>query len=249
MAKRKISATQKLRKLVSQQLRRMEKRGYRVDSELKEKIRTGKYQTLKSLQRNKYEKLYKGATAETDGKIVTGQQKRIIERKESAQKAAKTKKIRKNLRDIGFSDRDIQDYERYKKKENENDDYIWEEARRRQDEIDRERARLYQEGEIVYDQIQQLIDEYPTKGSTILKNELSRQIAKYGKDKTMQALGMAPDKAIAEAQTIIFYENGTDDIHASLVSFFDIITGTVPTSDEAKQLGETMDSMTDMGSM
>ena len=59
MAKRtKLTATQKLRKLVQQQVRRMEQRGYRVDTSLKEKIKTGKYQTLKSIQKNKYKKLY-----------------------------------------------------------------------------------------------------------------------------------------------------------------------------------------------
>ena len=53
MAKRKLTPAQKLRSLVQQQVRRMEKRGYRIDSALKEKIKTGKYQTLKSIKKRR----------------------------------------------------------------------------------------------------------------------------------------------------------------------------------------------------
>lgn len=95
MAKRKPTATQRLRKLVQQQVRRMENRGYRIDTELKEKIKTGKYQTLQSIRKNKYAKLYEGSSAEIDTNIVSGSQFRQYERKVSAEKGAVTRRQRR----------------------------------------------------------------------------------------------------------------------------------------------------------
>lgn len=92
MAKRKQTATQRLRKLVQQQVRRMENRGYRIDTELKEKIKTGKYQTLQSIRKNRYAKLYEGASAEIDSNIVSGKQYRQYERKVSAEKGLQTRR-------------------------------------------------------------------------------------------------------------------------------------------------------------
>lgn len=93
MAKRKPTATQRLRKLVQQQVRRMENRGYRIDTELKEKIKTGKYQTLQSIRKNKYAKLYEGSSAEIDTNIVSGRRFRQYERKVSAEKGAETRRV------------------------------------------------------------------------------------------------------------------------------------------------------------
>lgn len=99
MASKRQSATQKLRSLVRQQVRRMEKRGYTVPEDIKQKIGTAKYQTLKSLQRGRYEKLYKQTEVQVEGKTYKGTEYRTIERKRTARKAAET---RKNI--VDFSD-------------------------------------------------------------------------------------------------------------------------------------------------
>lgn len=258
MAKRKQTATQKLRKLVQQQVRRMEKRGYRIGSEIKEKIKTGKYQTLKSLQRNKYEKLYKQSSSEIEGKIVGGEQKRTYERRESARRASETRRYRRQLRereqrpyqeqyDDAWEDYDYgQTYE-----ESEDEDYYieWKRERRRQDEQDRRDAELYSEGKIAYDQINELVDQYPTPGSKMLKNALRSEISKYGEQKVLEAMGNAPTAFIATAQQIIYYEEESSAIHSALVSFIEVITGTIVNGSEAREIGETMDEMTDFGSL
>lgn len=99
MARKRQTATQKLRSLVRQQVRRMEKRGYTVSDDIKQKIGTAKYQTLKSLQKGKYEKLYKQSEVQVEGKTYKGTEYRTIERKRTARKAAET---RKNI--VDFSD-------------------------------------------------------------------------------------------------------------------------------------------------
>lgn len=97
--KKALTATQKLRKNVRATIRRAESKGIRFSDALKKKISTAKYQTLKSLQRNKYEKLYAQGTAlSPTGEIITGTQARVLIRRESAKKAAETRRINKLLK-------------------------------------------------------------------------------------------------------------------------------------------------------
>lgn len=249
MAKRtKLTATQKLRKLVQQQVRRMERRGYRVDTSLKEKIKTGKYQTLKSIQKNKYKKLYESSSSEIEGKIVSGEEKRSYERSEAAKRATETRKLKREQQDLDRrkydTDRDTEqeDYSGY-------DEPEWERKRREQDRKERRLAELYNEGRIAYDNIYDLIGEYPTPGSKMLSNALRSEISKYGEEKVIQAMGTAPSTFIETAQTIIYYEEESSAIHSALVSFIEVITGVIVNGELAQDIGETMDEMTDMGSL
>ena len=249
MAKRtRLTATQKLRKLVQQQVRRMEHRGYRVDTSLKEKIKTGKYQTLKSIQKNKYKKLYESSSSEIEGEIVSGEEKRSYERSEAAKRAAETRKLKREQQDLDRrkydTDRDTEqeDYSGY-------DEPEWERKRREQDRKERQLAELYNEGRIAYDNIYDLIGEYPTPGSKMLSNALRSEISKYGEEKVIQAMGTAPSSFIETAQMIIYYEEESSAIHSALVSFIEVITGVIVNGELAQDIGETMDEMTDMGSL
>lgn len=249
MAKRtKLTATQKLRKLVQQQVRRMERRGYRVDISLKEKIKTGKYQTLKSIQKNKYKKLYESSSSEIEGNIVSGEEKRSYELSEAAKRAAETRKLKREQQDLDRrkydTDRDTEheDYSGY-------DEPEWERKRREQDRKERRLAELYNEGRIAYDNIYDLIGKYPTPGSKMLSNALRSEISKYGEEKVIQAMGTAPSSFIETAQMIIYYEEESSGIHSALVSFIEVITGVIVNGELAQDIGETMDEMTDMGSL
>lgn len=241
MAKHKLTPTQRLRNNVRQQIRRMENRGYRIDTEIKDKIKTAVYQTLKSYQRNKYAKLYAESTALSEqGEIVSGSEFRKEERKATALKAARTRKRNKAVRQT-VDEFGKQDWAR----ESEQD---WLRQRRLQDERDRMNAQLYQEGEIAYDEIQSLIGQYPGKGSDSLRRALTREIEKYGKENVLMAIGQSPQEAIANARTILYYEDGKDAIHSAFLDLFGVITGTKPTDAEAKELGDTLDAMTDFES-
>ena len=230
MAKRtKLTATQKLRKLVQQQVRRMEQRGYRVDTSLKEKIKTGKYQTLKSIQKNKYKKLYESSSSEIEGKIVSGEKKRSYERSESAKRSAVTRKLKREQRE--HDKRVFQEaYDRAERQRREKEleeEEEWERKRREQDRKERQLAELYNEGRIAYDNIYDLIGEYPTPGSKMLSNALRSEISKYGEEKVIQAMGTAPSSFIETAQMIIYYEEESSAIHTALVNFIEVITGVI----------------------
>ena len=247
MAKRtKLTATQKLRKLVQQQVRRMERRGYRVDTSLKEKIKTGKYQTLKSIQKNKYKKLYESSSSEIEGKIVSGEQKHSYERSESARKAAATRRSRR-AQQVDYSGYDETEWTEADERSYRDEE--WERKRRERDRKERRLAELYDEGRIAYDNIYDLIGEYPTPGSKMLSNALRSEISKYGEEKVIQAMGTAPSSFIETAQMIIYYEEESSAIHSALVNFIEVITGVIVNGELAQDIGETMDEMTDMGSL
>lgn len=252
MAKRtRLTATQKLRKLVQQQVRRMEHRGYRVDTSLKEKIKTGKYQTLKSIQKNKYKKLYESSSSEIEGKIVSGEKKLSYERSESAKRAAETRKLKREQRehDKRVYQEAYDEAERQRRQQERKEEEEWERKRRERDRKERRLAELYDEGRIAYDNIYDLIGEYPTPGSKMLSNALRSEISKYGEEKVIQAMGTAPSTFIETAQMIIYYEEESSAIHSALVNFIEVITGVIMNGELAQDIGETMDEMTDMGSL
>ena len=233
MAKRKMTATQKLRANVRRQISRMEGRGYRFSDEIKEKIKSAKYQTLKSYSTNRYRKLYGESTALTEeGEIVSGTKYQQFVRRESARKASETRRQRAAINDIDKAW----------------DEYRWEQQRREQDALDYINANAYHEGEIVYDEINKLIDQYPTKGSESLKKSLANEIRKYGKNNVLTAIGMSPDYYIEHARQIAYYEEDASAIHGAFLDFHELITGTIPTDTEAKELGDTLDAMTDFES-
>ena len=240
-----MTATQKLRANVRRQISRMEQRGYFIDTQIKEKLKSAKYQTLKSYQRNRYSKLYGESTALSDrGKIVSGSEYRQYERSEAAKKSAVTRRERKSVSERQYHSQDYYDeWERQEEFERE-----WEQQRRRQDKEDRMKAMQYQEGEIAFNEIQNLINQYPTKGAKSLERSLNNEIRKYGKENVLIAIGQSPQDAIESAKSIIFYEEDADAIHGAFLDFYELITGTIPTDTEAKELGDTLDAMTDFES-
>ena len=230
MAK-KLTATQKLRRNVLQQVRRLEKRGYGIDADLKEKLKSANYSRLKSYQRSGYKRLYSETTAEEEGKLVSGLEKKHAEASRSAIKSAQTRKAKANLE---------------KAKERSQDDTSkWEQQRRMQDEIDRRNAERIEEGAIAYENILQTINEYPTKGSLILKNELDRQVAKYGRNNVVASMSQMPDYFIQTAQDIIFYEHSSEETSRAVHDFAMILLGYMPSADESKEIGNMLDDMTD----
>ncbi len=234
MAKRKPIKTENLRRKLKARLRSFEKRGLFVPEDVREKIKTGKYQTLKSFERENYKKLYQVSSGEINGKTVSGTQYREYERIEAARKAQETKRQREEA-----------ERER-REREQERQEREWEEERRRRDEFERQRADKYQEGEMVFDEVQRLIDEYPTDGSKYLKRKLSHEIATYGLDNVIMGLAQAPSDSIKYAQIICYYEDEAPKIQKAMHEFLNIIRGTKETGDEAKETGEVMDRMTDM---
>ena len=223
----KMTATQKMRNLVSRQISRMEKSGYRFDTGLKESIKSAKYQTLKSLRDNRYKKLYSSATAEIDGDTVSGSQYRQFVRREAARKASET---RRNKHLHVKTEEEIQ----------------WEEQRRQQDEFEKGIADQFDQGQIVYNNVTSLIDKFPGDPALSLEKGLENEIKNYGLNNVMYAMGNVPERLIEEARNILYYQGSKADKHRAYKAFFDIIKGTINSLEENKEIGDVLDKMTDM---
>lgn len=229
MAKKKHTATQRLRSNIKRVMRGMEKRGYTIPQEIKEKIDKGKYQTLKSFQEKGYKKLYSQSTAESGGKIVSGFAKRSAERSEAGKKGAQTRKQR---------DQAYRDYIEWL-----DQSYNYEPTDVSSYSLPIPDHGLLSEGELVFSNLMDLIEEYPTKGSNYLNNILSREISQYGQDAVLKALAQVPEDAIREAQIIAHYEDDGTEIARSIRNLSNMIKGTIENDLEAMEMGDLLDEL------
>lgn len=257
MAKRRVTETQKERRRVLRQITAMEKRGYRFPENLREEIKSAKYYaTIHSYRNKDYKKLYKLATAEVDGKIVTGPDKRTAERKEAAEKAVRTRQQKTAKPDEVWNDLVWKEPPSITELEGElydiskrplTPDEFERIIKANKDARDKLAARDIQAGNVMYQNIEDIIDKFKgtRKGANILEKALASEIEKYGKDAVMEAMANAPRNVIQEAQNIVFYSGDKAENHRALVNFFDSIIGEVRTLEADKALGEALDRQTD----
>ncbi len=203
--------------------RRAEKKGFSWSEEFKQKILNSNTNKLRNI---KPRQLYKEAQYQTEKGKVTGTEGVLIRRKIGAKKGVETRKFRKWL----------------KTPEGRN----WQSQVESQEVYDYSSDYLPSEGEIVYDKIMNMIDAYPTKGAEILKKSLEADIKKFGYKNVIDALAIAPDYAVQSAQMVMYYFGNSENasnMHRAFTSFFDLIRGDIPSSDDRKMVGETLEGM------
>ena len=240
-----MTKLQLAKKLYNQQLKRIknfikraESRGYRFS---KEKIIPKKPQRITIASVNKLkkitpDKLYAKSTYLSDsGKVVSGTQGRKEERHLSAVKSAETRKRNKQA-SITFGS--------------------WEDWRRTQDinafENIKENPADYSEGEIVYNQIIddiESVERYHKKAGEHLKKVLDAEITKYGRERVMRQIASVPEEAREYAEVAIRYNPGDSRHDDAVRELMLIITGEIPTLDEAQELDDLIseDAYTDYG--
>lgn len=249
MSKKTPTATQRLRSNMQRQIRRMESKGYTVSTEIKQKVKTAKYQTLKSLQTNKYKKLYKESTAKIHGETVSGYERKKYVAQVGREKAQSTRLVNQIKKDIAKKKETQRQAISQAEKEIQ-EAIAFEKNRKKKDRADRQRAErateddgsLY-EGSMILERVEKLIDEYPTKGSAKLKSELSRQIEKYGRNNVSKAFANSPVDVIQLAQEIIYYEEDSGEISSAFRDFYDLITGEIEDTDTNKELSDLDDEL------
>ena len=222
--KKKKQNLKRIRKFIKS----AEKRGYKFSEELKKSLSSFTTQKLKSLTPKK---LYKEAQYEVkslEGETIdylTGEQGREIERKLSAKKDARTRQYKKWQAEVeaGIS---LSDYQY----EEPQEEYLPSFTR------------------IVLDNIEALINEYESSSTELwrenayrLEDELNAQIIRYGEDVIAHCCEQAPQESIAQAEKVI-HSSTTQKLVQNLTVFVMIITGEIPTVEQAKQYGETQDN-------
>lgn len=206
MAKKKPTATQNLRRNIKRTMRSLEKRGYIIPENVKQQIDKGKYQTLKSYQKEGYRKLYENITAEVNGQTVSGRRKRNLEREQAAQKGAQTKKAKQS------SVPSVQIPQ--------------------QSSIDD----LPNEGEITYYTLLSLIAQNPGKGAARLQKILDDEIGSYGLQAVIRGLAQAPEEAIEDAEKVVnYWDYSEEEVGDATNELIGILRGYKPTREDLEQ--------------
>lgn len=226
MAKMTQKKRQNLRR-IRRFIKSAEKRGFQFSQELKEKLSTFSTQKLKAL---KPEKLYKQATYNVGGEIVSGEKGRKIERTISAKKAVETKRRLKEARQQREWERTHRDY------------------------IESISISDYEDyypsySTIILNEIRTLIQNYASQKSEVrgdianyLLEILDVQIRKYGEEVIAKSCEQAPDEIKALVVSIILDSN-TERRQNKVTEFILLLTGEIPTVDDSKQYTELAEEL------
>ena len=101
--------------------------------------------------------------------------------------------------------------------------------------------------DLVYQNVQATIDEYPSsEGAQYLTNLLDSEVKNYGLDAVVRGCEAAGESLVKLAQEIVYYELNSQQLHEALQAFSQIIRGGIAISkDESKEFNEVSESISD----
>ena len=102
-------------------------------------------------------------------------------------------------------------------------------------------------GDIVMQNVEDTINMYPGDGAELLRDALSREVKKYGRDTIAKAMANAEETLVKNARDIAEYTKDSKMIHKAFKDFFNTIKGERLKNGDAEAVGSAMDRMTDMG--
>lgn len=236
MAKRKktISAEykQKRRQLIKK-VEGMESRGFFFDRQVipkePKKPTKASIRAIEKLSKDIYKKArYVDITT---GELMTGEQGRAHERSMAGKRAALTKRIYSDPRQVKSAEEE--EFER---------------TRREQDKADSQLAlseTSLQEGEMVLTGIYNMIDSVgrrKSKAAEHLRSVLDREITTRGRDNVARSLAGNASEAIEAAAVAINYGEGDGRHDAAVQELQRIITGQIPSAQEMREMQDELDA-------
>ena len=236
MAKRKktISAEykQKRRQLIKK-VEGMESRGFFFDKQVipkePKKPTKASIRAIEKLSKNIYTKARYVDTS--TGELMTGEQGIAHERSMAGKRAALTKRIHSDPRQVKSAEEE--EFER---------------ARREQDKADSQLAlseTSLQEGEMVLQGIYNMIDSVgrrKSKAAEHLRSVLDREINTRDRDNVARSLAGNASEAIEAAAVAINYGEGDGRHDAAVQELQRIITGQIPSAQEMREMQDELDA-------
>ena len=216
--KQALTKTQKLRRNVQATIRRAEKKGIRFSDSFKASISKAKYQTLASLQRNKYEKLYAQGTAlSPTGEVITGTQVRVIARREAAKKAAETRRFKRLIETITPTGESYHEQEEFN-----NEKAFEEQERKRREFFEKQKLdKRFQEdlkiGNIAYQNVRDTIKEFENLGAgnfgKYFTEMLDYYLDKYPEDVIKASIAYIGFEDFEDkARDVLFYNGNIENL-------------------------------------
>ena len=229
---------------------RIEKRGYTFNKLPFKELKRPLPKSIERIKNIKAKDLYKYATYETPTGTIKGTERRQQERKEAALKARETRERNKQRRLQEEAERVSRETleQQQKQQQQQFEEQIRkrdEEARKRleQDKVYRDQ---FKQGKIIYEQLMDSIYNISIKherSAEVLKRVLDNEMDLYGEDAVLMSLANAPSKTLEEITNAVLNYDPEDGRHQqAILDLEQLITGTIPTMERAKELQDIIDS-------
>lgn len=98
-------------------------------------------------------------------------------------------------------------------------------------------------GILIMTKLVMMMNSYNTAGSEYLKNLLTSEIKKHGRQAVLKALDEVPEDVLKEAEIALIYEEDHESLHRSFKRIADIINQTAPRYDTSVKIGKTIDKL------
>lgn len=237
---------------------RIEERGYTFGKLPFKELKQPKPASIERLQAIKTKDLYQYASYQTEAGTISGTERRKQERQESARKARETRLRKESNRLQEEADRVSRETlerqeanaELIAQQIEEEQQQFEEEIRRRDEETKRrlteeqEFRERFSQGKIIYDQIMDMIydiDITHEASAQSLRNQLEEEFDKYGEDAVLMAMANAPREFVESAQGALSYKPEDERHVMAIMNIHKLISGTVPTMEEAQEIHDRME--------
>ena len=237
---------------IKRSIRRLEQRGYVFDKSPIKEVKRPTKASITKLQKVSTKDLYKKATYKTpEGKIITGEERLKQERSERAKKSAETRRARREAELKFFEENIITENIRFEYSVRNQKQTFEEQMRTRDEEAkkklrdDEEFRRKFTQGEIVYQQILDMIRSQSTfreRSAQSLEQALQSDIAEFAFNETMEAMANAPQEFVESAQTALNYDPNDERHVMAITHIYQLIKGTALTIEEAQRIHDIVDS-------
>lgn len=237
---------------IKRSIRRLEQRGYVFDKSPIKEVKRPTKASITKLQKISTKDLYKKATYKTpEGKTISGEERLKQERSERAKKSAETRRANREAELKFFEENIITENIQFEPSVRDQKQTFEEQMRARDEEAkrklrdDEEFRAKFSEGEIVYQQILDLIHTqsvFRPASAESLRRNLERDISEFGFNQTMEAMANAPRVFVESAQTALKYDPEDERHVMAITHIYELIKGTALTIEEAQRIHDIVDS-------
>lgn len=101
----------------------------------------------------------------------------------------------------------------------------------------------FNEGNLMYTRITNMIEAYPYGGGKYLSNMLKSDVSRFGKDKVMKAMANLPSSEIDRVESILYYVGNktSEEAHNDLRAFAEAIKASILSEEELKEVGDIIE--------
>lgn len=231
-----LSAKQKELKLVRQQFRRMEKRGYEITPQFKEEVSEWSWQKLRALRQSRYRYLFEKRShyVTESGETKHGRMPRgTVTYAEAIRRSIEADRQRREESFKKSKSKD--DFDAWWGGIHNEEDFVdtseeeWEKNFNSTEEQRAEWREQFTLGNLALEIVNDIIDGWKNQGSgrfgIWFKKVLYDEIDRFGLANVTATIGSVPDDFLNDAHDVMFYSGDTDNLVTAMRNLYYTITG------------------------